>query len=196
MVRVGAPTSPNTGGAPLFAKETFDSSAANSRFTPGLQDSATPNQSLPAFQRVPNLDFGGTSSAGMYAPDFDPGESPGLADRAPPGRSDFSAIIGPFTLTADSVMEFDHFFNTESGFDGGVMEVALGAPSFNATPYPDNVTTFDLGNHMIQNGYNGSSTAQVSASSCLISRDGVLSPARGRSLARRFHCARSPGWPA
>ena len=57
IVRVGAPTSPNTGGVPLFAKETFDTSAANSRFTPGLQDSATPNQSLPAFQRVPNLDF-------------------------------------------------------------------------------------------------------------------------------------------
>ena len=29
--------------------------------------------------------------------------------------SDFSAIIGPFTLTADSVMEFDHLFNTEIG---------------------------------------------------------------------------------
>lgn len=152
VVRVGAATSPNTGGTPLFAKETFDTSAANSRFTPGLQDSATPNQSLPAFQRVPNLDFGGTSSAGMYAPDFDPGENPATGNGAP---SDMSAIIGPFTLTADSVMEFDHFFSTENGFDGGVMEVALGAPSFNATPFPDNTTTYDLGNHFIQNGYNG-----------------------------------------
>lgn len=152
VVRFGAPTSPNTGGTPLFAKETFDTSGANSRFTPGLQDSATPNQSLPAFQRVPNLDFGGTSSAGMYAPDFDPGENPATGNGAP---SDFSATIGPFTFTGDSVMEFDHFFFTENGFDGGVMEVALGAPSFNATPFPDNVTTFDLGNHIFQNGYNG-----------------------------------------
>ena len=83
----------------------------------------------------------------MYAPDFDPG-----SDGAP---SDMSAIIGPFNLTGDSVMEFDHQFFTENGFDGGVIEVALGAPAFNSTPYPDNVTTFDLGNHFIQNGYNG-----------------------------------------
>lgn len=52
-------------------------------------------------------------------------------------------------------MEFDHLFQTENGFDGGVIELALGAPVFNATPYPNNVTTFDLGNHFIQNGYNG-----------------------------------------
>jgi photosystem II stability/assembly factor-like uncharacterized protein len=147
VVRFGAPTSPNTGGTPLFAKEAFDTSAANNRFTPALQDSTTPDQGLPAFQRVPGMDFGGTSSAGMYAPDFDPG-----TDGA---NSDFSAIIGPFTLTSDSVMEFDHYFFTEGGFDGGLMELALGAPSFNATPFPDNVTTFDLGNHIFQNGYNG-----------------------------------------
>lgn len=153
VVRFGAPSSPNVGGTPLFAKETFDSSAANGRFTPPLQDSATPNQSLAAFQRVPNLDFGGTSSAGMYAPDFDPGENPATGNGAP---SDMSAIIGPFTLTGDSVMEFDHHFFTENGFDGGVIELALGAPVFNATPFPDNTTTFDLGNHIVQNGYNGS----------------------------------------
>jgi photosystem II stability/assembly factor-like uncharacterized protein len=152
VVRFGAPTSANTAGTPLFAKETFDTSAANNRFTPPLQDSATPDQSLPAFQRVPNMDFGGTSSAGMYAPDFDPGENPATGNGAP---SDFSAIIGPFTFTGDSVMEFDHYFFTEGSFDGGVMELALGAPSFNATPFPDNTTTFDLGNHIVQNGYNG-----------------------------------------
>ncbi|MGQ0762203.1 MAG: hypothetical protein ACT4OT_09360 [Acidobacteriota bacterium] len=158
VVRVGAPTSPNSAGAPMFANETFESSAANGRFTPSLQDSAAPNQSLAAFQRVPNIDFGGTPSAGMYAPDFSPGDEHGLPDPVGThhgGASDFSAIIGPFNVTADSVMEFNHFFNTESAFDGGVMEVALGAPQFNASPFPDNVTTFDLGNHMIQNGYNG-----------------------------------------
>lgn len=147
VVRSGAPTSPNLSGTPLFANETFETSTANGRFTPQLQDSATPNQGLPFFQRVPNIDFGGTASAGMYAPDFDPG-SDGLP-------SDFSAIIGPFNPTADSVMEFDHLFRTEAGFDGGVVELALGAPKFIANPYPDNVTTFDLGNHMIQNGYTG-----------------------------------------
>lgn len=152
VVRFGAPTSPNSGGTALFAKETFDTSAANDRFTPPLQDSATPDASLPTFQRVPNITFEGASSAGMYAPDFDPGENPATGNGA---ASDFAAIIGPFTFTGDSVMEFDHFFFTENGFDGGVMEVALGAPAFNATPFPDNTTTYDLGNHFIQNGYNG-----------------------------------------
>ena len=70
-------------------------------------------------------------------------------------------------------MEFDHLFNTESGFDGGVMEVALGAPVFNATPFADNVTTFDLGNHMIQNGYNGKLDG-------LLVNPVMLSPLQGR----------------
>ncbi len=147
IVRFGAPTSPETASTPIFANETFETASANNRFTPPLQDSATPNHGIAAFQRVPNIDFGGTSSTGMYAPDFDPGSDGAV--------SDFSAVIGPLTLTADSVMEFDHFFNTESAFDGGVMELAIGAPTFNAAPFPDNTTTFDLGNHMIENGYNG-----------------------------------------
>jgi len=163
IVRFSAPTSPNTASS-LFANETFDTAAANSRFTPSLQDSATPNQALAVFQRVPNMDFGGSPSAGMYAPDFDPG-----SDGAP---SDFSAIMGPFTLTADSVMEFDHHFRTEGAFDGGVMEVALGSPNFNATPFPDNTSTFDLGNYIIQNGYNGKLDGTLNGV--------ILSPLQGR----------------
>ena len=164
IVRFGAPTSPETVSTPIFAEETFETSSANNRFSPPLQDSATPNQALAAFQRVPNMDFGGTPSAGMYAPDFDPG-----SDGAP---SDFSAIIGPFSLTVDSVMEFHHLFRTESAFDGGVMELAIGAPAFNATPFPDNTTTFDLGNHMIENGYNGKLDGTLNAV--------ILSPLQGR----------------
>jgi photosystem II stability/assembly factor-like uncharacterized protein len=151
VVRYSAPTSPTSTGA-LFANENFETSAANNRFTPPLQDSATPNQALAAFQRVPNINNGAVSSNAMYAPNFNPGSNPGTGDG---GQSDFSATIGPLTLTPDSVMEFDHFFTAESSFDGGVMELAIGSPGFNATPFPDNVTTFDLGNHFIQNGYNG-----------------------------------------
>ena len=151
MVKFSAPTSTKTAST-LFANETFDSASANDRFTPPLRDSATADPTQPAFQRVPNLDFGGSTSAGVFAPDFDPpgGATAELGGGAP---SDFSAIIGPFTLTADSVLEFDHRFITENTFDGGVIELAIGAPTFNATPYPDNVITFDLGNHFIQNGY-------------------------------------------
>ena len=164
VVRFGAPTSSDVASLPIFANETFEAASANDRFTPSLQDSGTPNQALPAFQRVPNIDFGGTTSTGMYAPDFDPG-----SDGAP---SDMSAIIGPLTLTADSVMEFDHLFRTESAFDGGVMELAIGAPAFNATPFPDNTTTFDLGNHFIQNGYNGKLDGTLNGV--------ILSPLQGR----------------
>lgn len=184
VVRSSAPTSPNIAGTPIFANESFETSGANGRFTPQLQDSATPNQSLAAFQRVPNIDFGGRPSTGMYAPDFSPGDQHALPDPAGThhgGASDISAIIGPFTLTADSVMEFDHFFNTESAFDGGVMELALGSPTFVATPFPNNVTTFDLGNHMIQNGYNGKLDGPLV-------NPVMLSPLQGR---RAFTGARS-----
>lgn len=169
VVRYSAPTSPASTGA-LFANENFETSAANNRFTPPLQDSATPNQGLAAFQRVPNINNGGVSSNAMYAPDFNPGENPGTGDGGP---SDFSAVIGPFQLTPDSVMEFDHFFTAESAFDGGVMELAIGAPNFNATPFPDNTTTFDLGNHFIQNGYNGKLDGTFQGAV-------ILSPMQGR----------------
>ena len=100
-----------------------------------------------AFQRVAGVDLGnGASSSVMYAPEFDPG-----ADGAP---SDFAAIVGPLALTPTSILAFDQFFNTEAGFDGGVVELALGGPVFNAAQYPDNTTTFDLGNYMIAGGYN------------------------------------------
>ena len=167
VVKFNAPTSPIFTSPPVFANETFSSSAANNRFAPPLIDSATPNQGLAAFQRVPGVDFGGSSSAAMYAPNFDP-NSDGTG--AP---SDFSAAIGPLNLTGNSLMEFDHFFRTEAFFDGGVMEIAVGTASFNATPFPDNVTTFDLGNHMIQNGYNAKLDGELVA--------GVpLSPLQGR----------------
>jgi hypothetical protein len=51
-------------------------------------------------------------------------------------------------------MEFDHLFKAEAFFDGGVIEVALGAPVFDATPFPNNNNTFDLGNYIIEGGYN------------------------------------------
>jgi hypothetical protein len=148
VVKFNAPTSP-TRGASIFAIENFETSAADTRFAPPLVASPTgPNGALPAFQRVANVDLrNGTSSSVMFAPDFDPG--------GPGGPSDFATVVGPLTLTPTSMLEFDHFFFTEAGFDGGVIELALGAPIFNATPYPDNTTTFDLGNYIVAGGYGG-----------------------------------------
>ncbi len=131
-----------------FSPEDFETSAADTRFVPPLVDSGnTPNQNVPAFQRVTGVNLGPVSTAMMYGPDFSPPEE----DGAP---SDFPAVIGPLTLTPTSLMEFDHFFATEASFDGGVIEISVGSPNFNAQVFPDNVTTFDLGDYMIEGGYN------------------------------------------
>jgi hypothetical protein len=177
VARWSAPTSPNASSA-LFPIENFETAAANNRFTPPLQESATPNQALAVFQRVPHANFGGS---GMYAPDFNPAENPGTGDGGP---SDFSAVMGPFTLTADSVMEFDSFFFTEGSFDGGVIELAIGAPNFNSTPFPDNTSTFDLGNHMIQNGYNGKLDGTIEGAAYLSALQGRRAFTGSRSISK------------
>src|SRR5205814_1991484 len=120
------------------------------RFIPPLTESPTPDPGTANFQRVPGVHVGNTTSAIMYAPDFDPQAQGG----AP---SNFSARIGPLTLSPTSVLEFDHFFSTEVTFDGGVLEISSD-PAFggnDATPFPNNTTTFDLGNYIVQGGYNG-----------------------------------------
>lgn len=156
LVAFNAPTSAATTPPPVFAREDFESGAANVRFAPPLIDSATPSQALAAFQRVPGIQRGdGTHSTMMYAPEFSPtegGPDPGGVHHG--GQSDFSAIVGPLALSATSMMSFEQLFNSEDRFDGGVLELSLGAPVFNATPYPDNTTTFDLGNYMVEGGYN------------------------------------------
>ena len=153
IVKFSAPTS--TAVTPIFSLESFEGSSANTRFVPPLVDSATPNPAAPVFQRVAGIQVNGSPTSMMYAPDFSP--SDGQPDPAGTGGgapSDFSAVIGPITLTATSLMEFDHLIKAEAFFDGGVIEVALGAPVFDATPFPNNNTTFDVGNYIIEGGYN------------------------------------------
>ncbi|HEV3467766.1 MAG TPA: M36 family metallopeptidase [Pyrinomonadaceae bacterium] len=153
--------------APSFALETFESEAANARFAPPLTESGNdPDQNSQTFQRVEGANQSGIglTDGKMYAPDFSPDDEEGLGDPAElhgGGPSDFAAVIGPFNtdasnmLTPTSIMEFDNFINAENAFDGGVIEIAVGGPNFNATPYPDNTTTFDAGNYIIEGGYNG-----------------------------------------
>ena len=156
IVKFSAPTSTATTGVPVFASENFEGGSANTRFVPPLVDSSTtPNQALPLFQRVTGVQVNGNAASMMYAPDFSPSEGqPDPAGTGGGAPSDFSAVIGPLTLTATSLMEFDHLIKAEAFFDGGVVEVALGAPVFAATPFPNNNTTFDVGNYMIEGGYN------------------------------------------
>jgi Fungalysin metallopeptidase (M36)/Fungalysin/Thermolysin Propeptide Motif len=154
VVKFSAPTSNSVAPTPVFAIENFEG-ATNTRTVPPLVDSATPNQALAAFQHVSGIQVNGSPTGMMYAPDFSPGEgTPDPAGTQHGAPSDFSTVIGPLTLTQTSLMEFDHFFQAEAFFDGGVIEVALGAPVFAATPFPNNTTTFDVGNYIIEGGYN------------------------------------------
>lgn len=140
VVKYGAPSSPLVGTSP-FAKETFEANTGSVRFTPALVESGTPNQTALAWQRVTNYDFGdGVKSGAMFAPDFDS------------AQSDITTVIGPIAITGDSVLHFDSKIFSEGGFDGGLVELAF-TPAF--APMPDNARTFDLGDYMIQGGYNG-----------------------------------------
>ena len=167
VTKFNAPTTPQVTNPPVFALETFENASASSRFTPSLTESGSnPNQASTTFQRTtgPNVGGLGLTDGKMYAPDFSPGdELDGCTDSDPQGlkcggQSDFSVIIGGTggitNLTRTSVMEFDNYVNAENNFDGGVIEVAVGSPTFNSTPFPDNTTTWDVGNYIIQGGYN------------------------------------------
>jgi Zn-dependent metalloprotease len=144
-----APT-PNSASSTAFALEDFSQTSADSRFTPALTESATADVSMPVFQRVPNAVLSFANSAAMFAPDFDPGSA------GQGGPSNFATLIGPLTLTRGSILEFDHRFSTEATFDGGNLEVVLGVPTVNpadATPFPNNTSTFELNDYLIQGSY-------------------------------------------
>ena len=167
--RVNAPKT-NSASSTAFALEDFSQTSANTRFLPPLTDSATPNTGTAVFQRVPNAVLSIVNSDAMYAPDFDPNDS---GQGAP---SNFASLIGPLTLTRGSILEFDHRFSTEATFDGGNLEVVLGTPTTNpqdATPFPNNNTTFELNDYLIENGYTGNLNGTIEGAA-------ILSPLQGR----------------
>jgi Fungalysin metallopeptidase (M36)/Lamin Tail Domain/Fungalysin/Thermolysin Propeptide Motif/Peptidase propeptide and YPEB domain len=184
VAKFNAPSSPGVLQNPPFAFENFESSSADTRFAPPLTESgSTPNITLANFQRVTGVQIGNASTSMMYAPDFDPGGA------GQGGPSNFSATIGPLTLAPTSVMEFDHFFSTEATFDGGVIEISTD-PSFggnNATPMPNNTNTFDLGNYIVQGGYNGKLDGTVNGVP-----DEVIPNRRAYTGSRGFHHVRIP----
>ena len=160
--KFNAPSSPSVTNTPVFAFEDFETAAANTRFQPPLVEAGNdPKGEIANFQRVTGVKVSTgseivTETSMMFAPDFNPGEPANNCGSTGGGQSDFSTTIGPIQLTPNSVMEFDHFFITEEAFDGGVMEIKVGGDAtFNSTPYPDEVTTFDLGNFIVEGAYNG-----------------------------------------
>lgn len=167
VAKFNAPTIPQVTNAPVFAREDFETAAASSRFTPPLTESAgNPNQASATFQRITLAGLGHPSVGKMYAPDFSPGHeangcTPDPAGTQCGGQSDFYVEIGGggsgLTLTDTSIMEFDNFINAEATFDGGVIEIKVGAPFApgDATPFPNNTVTWDAGDYIIEGGYNG-----------------------------------------
>jgi hypothetical protein len=139
--------------------ETFEAASANTRFAPALVDSGSnPNQAAHAVQRIAVAGLGHPSIGKMYLPNFSPCHeaNPATCQLGGGAQSDFFTQIGPLTLTTTSLMEFDQAINTEDRFDGGTLEIKVGMPftGNEATPYPDNVTVFDLGDYIIEGGYN------------------------------------------
>jgi hypothetical protein len=172
VTKFNAPTTSQASANPPFPLEDFETAAASSRFTPPLTESAgDPDQNNSInFQRITVANLGTPSIGKMYAAEYSPGhEIDNCTDTDTGifsgcgGPSDFYAQIGPFNgagnpaLTSTSLMEFDNFINVEAAFDGGNIEVKVGAPFVpgDATPFPDNVTTFELGDYLIDGGYTG-----------------------------------------
>ncbi len=166
---LNAPSSNVVSPNPPFALETFENAAADNRFIVPLTEPTgnVPAHGTPAFQRV-LTDMNGGSTSGtveadapsaltgaMFAPDFDPG------DVNMGGPSDFSVEISPTGLTRSSFLEFDHRYSTEATFDGGNIEIVLGAPTLPVTPSPNNTTTFDLNDYIVENTYNGALTGTL-----------------------------------
>jgi hypothetical protein len=165
VTKFNAPTVAAVSSTPVFALETFETTAAASRFTPPLTESGgNPSTASATFQRVMGEQFGGFGTAGkMFAPNFSPGHETTPANCATAlscgGASNYHTTIGGpagLTLTPTSILEFDHSFNQEAFFDGGVLELKVGAPFVNgdATPFPDNTITYDLANFTIEGAYN------------------------------------------
>jgi hypothetical protein len=164
----GAPSAPGVTATPPFPFENFETATADTRFVPPLTESGNdPQGQTPNFQRVTGVQINtNLTSATMYAPDFNPGEPAAQCGSTGGGQSDFDTQIGPLSLQPTSVMEWDQLFVTEAGFDGGLVEIRVGAP-FTAgdhQPYPDGVTTFDLGNYMVEGAYNGNLDADIAGS--------------------------------
>jgi hypothetical protein len=169
VTRWNAPTVAQVQASPPFPLENFEAATADTRFVPPLTESGNnPNNAVANFQRVTGVVLSsGVVSSTMFAPDYDP---PDDGTGAP---SDFSARIGPLTLTPTSIMEFDHRIASEAKFDGGVLEISLGDPTFaNSTPYPNNTTVFDLDPHIIDGQYNDRLDGTLSGV--------ILSPLQGR----------------
>jgi len=159
IARWSAPTITCVTGTPPFALETFEAASANTRFAPPLTEAGTnPNQASPTVQRITVAGLGHPSVGKMYLPNYSPCHevNPSTCQLGGGAQSDFYSQIGPLALSPTSIMEFDQTINSEDRFDGGVLEIKVGSPFIDgeATPFPDNVVTFDLGDYMIEGGYN------------------------------------------
>jgi hypothetical protein len=71
----------------------------------------------------------GTSNPWMTATDFGAGSAPNSAKTLDPASvSEWSLFSPVFTMTVPSTtLTFTHRWTTESGFDGGVLEIKIGA---------------------------------------------------------------------
>lgn len=136
-VVAAAPAAPRYASEAPFSKETFEGGVPAARMIPPVVLDGT-GGGAPAFRLVATSRNGRRTTA-LFAPN--------LAE-----PSDFSSAIGPLALGPRSVLDFQHRYRTEAGYDGGVVEISF-VPAFAGVLSPDGVTAFDLGDHMVQGGY-------------------------------------------
>ena len=112
VAKFNAATTPAFTNTPVFAHENFETTAADARFTPALQESSSlPDppgpQGAPVFQRRTNvvLDSSLPPTSTIYAPDFSESDNPVFG---PGNNSDFSAEIGDGTGLILTPSRFDH----------------------------------------------------------------------------------------
>jgi len=93
------------------------------------------------------------SSDWTYGPSYGDGSAGWFADDVSSVSDQYLTLAAPVTLTDAAELRFLHRFETENGFDGGVVEISTDGGA----------TWEDLGSAMTQNGYTGTISTSYSS---------------------------------
>lgn len=181
--------------ASLLALLAFATVADAFAFCPQNFDLATPPALPGGWTSVADGSGSGWSTS-TTAPDTPPNST----FAADPGSAGNSYLVTPSFIAEAARFEFRHAYQTETGFDGGVLEVAI-----DGGPFKDILAA---GGAMPEGGYNGAISAAfgspIAGRAAWTGNSGgyvstrVLLPAsaRGKLVALRWRRLRTPRWPA
>ncbi|KXK02066.1 MAG: peptidase M36, fungalysin [Acidobacteria bacterium OLB17] len=128
-------------------------------YTENFDGVTAPN--FPAGWTVASIQSGQPFVTTTTTPDSAPNAAFAIDPQGGGGGTDLTSPSIPIT-TANSTVSFRHKFNTEAGWDGGVLEISIGGGAFS-----DIITA---GGVFVQNGYNG--TLQGGTNNPIVNRPG------------------------